>query len=72
MQTITPEIKSDVEEMKQWFWEVSDEWIISVLDKGKKKAKDSGKSIFVMFDYGCAYFEHEPQNPRDIILRIDP
>jgi hypothetical protein len=62
----------DIEEMKQWYWEATDEWIISILEKAKDKAQKANKSVFVMFDYGCAYFEHEPENPRDIILRIDP
>jgi hypothetical protein len=62
----------DIEEMKQWYWEATDEWIISILEKAKDKAQKANKSVFVMFDYGCAYFEHELENPRDIILRIDP
>lgn len=62
----------DIEEMKQWFWEASDEWINEVLVKAKEKAQNANKSIFIMFDYGCAYFEHDPVNVRDIILRIDP
>ena len=62
----------DIQEMKQWYWEASDEWIGGVLSKAKEKAQSANKSIFIMFDYGCAYFEHDPMNVRDIILRIDP
>jgi hypothetical protein len=69
-------MKNELLEIASWYPELdkaaAHHFAIEIFDKAKEKAKIANAPIFIMFDYGCAYFEELPINPRDIILKVDP
>ncbi len=69
---------NQIEQVADWYPELdrvkAEEFAVKVLAQARAKANKEKLRIYLMFDYGCVYFEREEtlSNTNDIITFVDP